>query len=600
MNLLYLLILFPFTGYLLFCCVNKRYYLLINFINLFIIGLLIVTITIVTTNYSNNTTIIKQILWKLSLPKMTLTYSLYLDQLSLVMSWLTIGIGSLIKIYSLWYMNNKDGYSRFFAYINLFITSMLIVILADNLFFMFFGWELVSFCSYLLIGFYYRVDNNYYSAMKSFIMNRFSDVFLMIAIFLIYYEFNSFNFNDINHNLNFYHSKTILSIITYMITIGIIGKSAQFPLYSWLKDAMVGPTPVSALIHSTTMVTIGIYLVIRIHKIFMLTPTTLLFMQCIGIITVIIASLSALLQNDIKKILAYSTISQISYMFIILSIGAWNASLYYLIIHAFCKSLLFLSAGALINIFNEQHIFKLSSIKKLPIVPYIGFLIGGSSLSAFPIITSGFYSKSNMINQILTNSSNHYLFYIMIFSTIITTMYIFRVILTIYNKVSIEFKILNNFNIYRDIPIIILTVLATAIGAIIISHRINTIDYNSSVNHVLLESIFIIINIISLIISISVWHYQILIINHNYYYSCIKYFLLHGLDQLYKNTIVKFYYLITSKLKSDPLAKLANFIIFILKYASNIILYTETNILYWYINSILVGLVIILSMYIII
>ncbi|MCV2525315.1 MAG: NADH-quinone oxidoreductase subunit L [Candidatus Lightella neohaematopini] len=599
MSLLYLLILFPLIGYLLFCCINKDNYLLINFINFFITGLLIVTIIIVTICYSNNTIIIKQTLWKLLLPKITLTYSLYLDQLSLTMSWLTIGIGSLIKIYSLWYMNKKEGYSRFFAYINLFITSMLIVILADNLFFVFFGWELVSFCSYLLIGFYYRIDNNYYSAMKSFIMNRFSDIFLMIAIFLIYYEFSSFNFNDINNHLNHYHSKTILSLITYMITIGIIGKSAQFPLYSWLKDAMVGPTPVSALIHSTTMVTIGIYLVIRIHKIFILTPTTLLFMQYIGIITIIIASLSALLHNNIKKILAYSTISQISYMFITLSIGAWNASLYYLIIHAFCKSLLFLSAGVLINVFNEQHIFKLSSINKLPIVPYIGFLIGGSSLSAFPIITAGFYSKSNMINHILI-SNHHYLFYIMIFSTIITTMYIFRVILTIYNKVSIEFKILNNFNIYRDTPIIILIILATAIGAIIVSHKINVIDYNNSVNHVLLELIFIIINIISLIISISIWYYQIFFIKNNYYYLCTKYLLLHGLDQLYKNTIVKFYYLVTNQLRFDPLVKLINFIIFMLKYISNTILYTETNILHWYINSILVGLVTILSIYIIV
>ncbi|MCV2526065.1 MAG: NADH-quinone oxidoreductase subunit L [Candidatus Lightella neohaematopini] len=598
MSLLYLLILFPFIGYLLFCCVNKNNYLSINFINFFIIGLLIVTIIIVTICYSNNTVIIKQTLWKLLLPQITLTYSLYLDQLSLTMSWLTIGIGSLIKIYSLWYMNKKEGYSRFFAYIDLFITSMLIVILADNLFFMFFGWELVSFCSYLLIGFYYRIDSNYYSAMKSFIMNRFSDIFLMIAIFLIYYEFSSFNFNDINNHLNHYHSKIILSLITYMITIGIIGKSAQFPLYSWLKDAMVGPTPVSALIHSTTMVTIGIYLVIRIHKIFILTPTALLFMQYIGIITIIIASLSALLHNNIKKILAYSTISQISYMFITLSIGAWNASLYYLIIHAFCKSLLFLSAGVLINVFNEQHIFKLSSINKLPIVPYIGFLIGGSSLSAFPIITAGFYSKSNMINHILINN-NHYLFYIMIFSTIITTMYIFRVILTIYNKVSIEFKILNNFNIYRDTPIIILIILATAIGATIVSHKINIIDYNNSVNHVLLELIFIIINIISLIISISIWYYQIFFINNNYYYLFIKYLLLHGLDQLYKNTIVKFYYLVTNQLRFDPLVKLINFIIFMLKCISNIILYTETNVLHRYINSILIGLVTILFIYII-
>ncbi|MCV2524874.1 MAG: NADH-quinone oxidoreductase subunit L, partial [Candidatus Lightella neohaematopini] len=483
--------------------------------------------------------------------------------------------------------------------INLFITSMLIVILADNLFFMFFGWELVSFCSYLLIGFYYRVDNNYYSAMKSFIMNRFSDIFLMIAIFLIYYEFNSLNFNDIDNNLNYHHNKTILSLITYMITIGIIGKSAQFPLYSWLKDAMVGPTPVSALIHSTTMVTIGIYLVIRIHKIFILTPTTLLFMQCIGVITIIIASLSALLQNNIKKILAYSTVSQISYMLITLSIGAWNASLYYLIIHAFCKSLLFLSAGVLINVFNEQHIFKLSSIKKLPIIPYIGFLIGGSSLSAFPIITAGFYSKSNILNHILTNN-NYYLLCIMIFSTIITTMYIFRVILTLYNKVSVEFRILNNFNIYRDIPIIILIILATAIGAIIVSHRINIIDYDNSINHILLELVFIIINIISLIISIIIWHNRILFINNNYYYLCIKYLLLYGLDQLYKNTIVKFYYLITSQLRSDPLVKLINFIIFMLKYTSSIVLYTETNVLHWYINSILIGLVAILSIYIVV
>ncbi|MCV2528673.1 MAG: NADH-quinone oxidoreductase subunit L [Candidatus Lightella neohaematopini] len=597
MNLLYLLILFPLTGYLLLCCVNKKNYSIINLINFLVIGLLTVTIIIITNRYHNTTLVIKQTLWELSLPQITLSYSLYLDQLSLVMSWLIIGVGLLIKIYSLWYMNKKEGYSRFFAYINLFITGMLIVILADNLFFMFFGWELVSFCSYLLIGFYYRDDNNYYSAMKSFIMNRFSDIFLLVAIFLIYYEYKSFNFNDIDNNLMLYHNKTVLLLITYMIVIGIIGKSAQFPLYSWLKDAMVGPTPVSALIHSTTMVTIGIYLVIRMHKIFALTPTTLLFMQYIGIITIIISSLSALLQSNIKKILAYSTVSQISYMFITLSISAWNISLYYLVIHAFCKSLLFLSTGVLINIYGEQQIFKLSPIKKLPIITYLGFLVGGSSLSAFPFITAGFYSKSNIINYILI-SNNYYLFCIVIFSTIITTMYTFRTILIIYNKINIEFKILNNFNVYRDIPIIILIILATVIGAIIVSYKINIVNYNNSISSILFELIFVIINIISIVISINIWYCQKFLIKDNYYFSCIKYLLLYGLDQLYKNILIKPYYLITNKLQSDPLTKLINFVIFIIKYINNFILYTETNILHWYINSTLIGLVVLLFIYI--
>ncbi|MCV2531394.1 MAG: hypothetical protein N4Q03_02235, partial [Candidatus Lightella neohaematopini] len=282
------------------------------------------------------------------------------------------------------------------------------------------------------------------------------------------------------------------------------------------------------------------------------------------------------------------------------SISAWNTSLYYLIIHAFCKALLFLSTGVLIHTYNEQHIFKLSSIKKLPFIPYVGFLVGGGSLSAFPIITAGFYSKSNMINHILINStnSNYYLFYIVIFSTIITTMYIFRVILTLYNKVSVEFRILNNFNFYRDLPIIILIILATAIGAVVVSHKINIIDYDNFISSILTELVFIIINIISLIVSVSIWYYHIVLINNNYFFTFIKYLLLCGLDKLYENTIVKFYYLITNKLKSDPLIKLINFFVFMIKYISSIVLRTETNMLHWYVNSILIGLVTILIIYI--
>ncbi|MDE5285355.1 MAG: NADH-quinone oxidoreductase subunit L, partial [Buchnera aphidicola] len=300
--------------------------------------------------------------------------------------------------------------------------------------FMYFGWEGVSICSYLLIGFYYtELKNNYY-AFKAFIITRISDIFLMVAFFLIYQKYQTFNFQEIKLILKYSTEYDYsLYLINILLFIGVIGKSAQLPLQNWLTSAMVGPTPVSALIHAATMVTAGVYLISRNYFLFVLTPEVLYFISIISILTILISSFSALVQNNIKRILAYSTISQIGYMFLALGVQAWNAAIIHLITHAIFKALLFLSAGSLIiHCNNEKNIFNMNCLyKNIPFL-YLNFLISGASLLSFPILTSGFYSKENILFSIL-NSGHINLFIFACFGSFLTSMYVSRMILVIFH-----------------------------------------------------------------------------------------------------------------------------------------------------------------------
>ena len=327
--------------------------------------------------------------------------TLYLDPLSLVMTGVITGVGFLIHLYATGYMwkdhEEPQGYSRFFAYMNLFVFAMLMLVLGDNLLVLFLGWEGVGLCSYLLIGFYHRDPENGYAARKAFVVTRVGDTLMAIGLFLLFRELATL---DIQTALGeaAQLDPGMATAIGLLLLGGAVGKSAQVPLQTWLPDAMAGPTPVSALIHAATMVTAGVYLIARMKGIYDLAPVAQLAVAVVGLVTLLISSFTALTQTDIKRILAYSTMSQIGYMFMALGVGAWSAGIFHLMTHAFFKALLFLASGSVIlALHHEQDIYKMGGLwRKLP-VPFWSMAIGSGALVALPFITSGFFSKDAIL-----------------------------------------------------------------------------------------------------------------------------------------------------------------------------------------------------------
>ncbi len=325
--------------------------------------------------------------------------SFYVDGLTLVMLSVITGVGFLIHLYSAEFMAGDESYARYFAYLNLFVTAMLTLVMADNLLLLFFGWEGVGACSYLLIGFWHFDAANGAAARKAFIVTRAGDAAMALGLFLLFAEFGTLDIQAMSAAAGerWEVGNPTAVLATALLLGGAVGKSAQLPLHTWLPDAMAGPTPVSALIHAATMVTAGVYLVARTHELFLLAPPTLLAVAIIGLLTLLLAAFAALCQHDIKRILAWSTISQIGYMFLGLGVGAWGASVFHLMTHAFFKALLFLAAGAIIHCLHHEHdIRNMGGLRtRLPLV-FISFLIGAAALSALPL-TSGFYSKDLIV-----------------------------------------------------------------------------------------------------------------------------------------------------------------------------------------------------------
>ena len=327
------------------------------------------------------------------------SFTLYLDGLSLVMIGVITGVGSLIHVYATGYMAGEEGYSRFFAYMNLFVFAMLMLVLGDNLLVLYLGWEGVGLCSYLLIGFFHTEAENGYAARKAFVVTRVGDTAMALGLFLLFRELGSLQIQTVlvDASLHWPDGSTLCTLIALLLLGGAVGKSAQVPLHTWLPDAMAGPTPVSALIHAATMVTAGVYLIARMHDLYLLSPTAQLTVALVGLATLLIASFTALTQTDIKRILAYSTMSQIGYMFMALGVGAWSAAIFHLMTHAFFKALLFLAAGSVIlAVHHEQNIFRMGGLwRKLPI-PFWSMVVGTAALAALPL-TSGFYSKDEIL-----------------------------------------------------------------------------------------------------------------------------------------------------------------------------------------------------------
>lgn len=328
------------------------------------------------------------------------SFGLYLDGLALSMLLVITGVGSLIHWYASGYMWQDPDYQRFFAYMNLFVAAMLVLVLADNLVLLFLGWEGVGLCSFLLIGFWHRDPANGYAARKAFVVTRVGDTAFAIGLFLLYRELGTLDLPTIMALAPemFDLGGNRPTLIAALLLAGALGKSAQLPLHTWLPDAMAGPTPVSALIHAATMVTAGVYLIARNHSIFLQAPNVLLAVAFIGLFTLLVSGFAALNQTDIKRVLAYSTMSQIGYMFFALGVGAWSESIFHLMTHAIFKALLFLTAGSIIlALHHEQDIRSMGGLRRQLPIPFWCFVIGSACLVALPP-TSGFFSKEAILN----------------------------------------------------------------------------------------------------------------------------------------------------------------------------------------------------------
>ena len=368
-------------------------------------------------------------------------FAFYLDALSLTMIFVVTFVGFLIHLYSVEYMMEEEGYSRFFAYMNLFVCAMLTLLLADNLMLLLLGWEGVGLCSYLLIGFFYKDEANGQAASKAFIVTRVGDTAMLMALFLLFAELGTLDIQDLLQRAGqqFQPGSGLSAAVALLLLGGAVGKSAQLPLQTWLPDAMAGPTPVSALIHAATMVTAGVYLIARTHVLFTLAPAVLTLVAVIGTLTLLMAGFAALVQTDIKRVLAYSTISQIGYMFLALGVGAWSAALFHFMIHAFFKALLFLGAGAVIMcLHHEQDMYRMGGLRRQMPFTFWCFLIGSGALAAIPLVTAGFYSKDLIIwNAYNSDIGGIWLWAGALAGALLTSIYTFRMVfLTFYREAT--------------------------------------------------------------------------------------------------------------------------------------------------------------------
>ncbi|WP_061248491.1 NADH-quinone oxidoreductase subunit L [Leptospira alstonii] len=401
------------------------------------------------------------------------SYAYQVDQLSLYMILIVTGIGFLIHLYSIGYMKGDPGFARYFAYLNLFIFAMLNLVLAENLILLFLGWEGVGLCSYLLIGFDYHKETAADAGMKAFIVNRIGDLGMLLGIALVFWYTGSVSFTAIGEAIPEVPSfRYILPLVAVCFFIGAIGKSAQLPLHVWLPDAMAGPTPVSALIHAATMVTAGIFLIARLNPIFLSAPQVGHWIVIVGSITAFFAATIGLFQNDIKKVLAYSTVSQLGYMFVAMGAGAYVAGLFHLMTHAFFKALLFLGSGSVIHaLHHEQDLRNMGGLKNQMKITWITFLVGSLAISGIPPF-SGFFSKDLILEKSYAYGA---LFYgLGIVTALLTAFYMFRMTyLAFYGESRVsshKAEHLHESPIVMTIPLVILSVGAAIAGFLEVPH----------------------------------------------------------------------------------------------------------------------------------
>lgn len=399
--------------------------------------------------------------------KLSIPFSFLVDPLSVLFLLIITGVGFLIHVYSTSYMHEEDApaFAKYFCYLNLFVFSMLLLVLGSNYVILFIGWEGVGLCSYLLIGYWFKNEEYSSAAKKAFVMNRIGDFGFLIAIFAMINYFGTASFNEIFQQAP-KATTGFITMVTLLLFVGATGKSAQIPLYTWLPDAMAGPTPVSALIHAATMVTAGIYMIARSHVLYDLAPVSQTVVAIIGLATAILAASIAIKQNDIKKVLAYSTVSQLGYMFLGLGVGAYNGAVFHVMTHAFFKALLFLGAGSVIHAMGgEQDIRKMGALKKFLPVTHITFLLGCLAIAGVPPF-SGFFSKDEILTAAFEKNPVYYI--IGVAGAMMTAFYMFRLYATTFlgkfRGTSDQEHHLHESPALITIPLILLAILATVGG----------------------------------------------------------------------------------------------------------------------------------------
>ncbi len=571
MNYLALTLLFPFLGFLTLACFNRR----LGENGAAAVGVGSMALAAATAFYvgldfyahGTATSYDLFLLNWIDLPDLHLSWTLHLDGLALTMLGVVSGVGFLIHLFASWYMRGEEGYARFFAYMNLFVAAMLMLVLGSSLPTIYVGWEGVGLCSYLLIGFYYKTSANGAAAQKAFIVTRIGDVFFALGMFLLYQELGTL---DVQQLLvlapqHFAQGSLLMTAATALLLGGAVGKSAQLPLQTWLADAMAGPTPVSALIHAATMVTAGVYLIARTHTLFELAPATLDLVAWVGAITLILSGFAAIVQTDIKRILAYSTMSQIGYMFLALGVGAWQAAIFHLMAHAFFKALLFLSAGAVIvACHHEQSIFKMGGLwRRIPLV-YACFLVGGGALAALPWITVGFYSKDEILWQAMAAGHTTF-FYIGLCGAFLTSLYTFRLIFTVFHGQEQGHPHALSGPSYW-LPLSILLVLSTAAGALIhppLAHVLPAaVGAAESAQRSQVEMISAAVGVSGVVLAalLYLWRRQTRAEYEGGFFLYRLWYQAWGFDALYELVFVKSYRGLAQLMRKDPADRLINLI----------------------------------------
>lgn len=533
-------------------------------------------------------------------------FTFYLDGLSLVMMLVITGVGFLIHLYATGYMSEDPSYSRFFSYMNLFVASMLMLVLGDNMVLLYLGWEGVGLCSYLLIGFWYTNPDNGYAARKAFVVTRVGDTAMAIGLFLLFAELGTLNIQDMLRAAEAeWEVGNGLAVAAALLLLGgAVGKSAQLPLQTWLPDAMAGPTPISALIHAATMVTAGVYLIARTHILFELAPSVQELVGWIGLITLLLAGFIALTQSDIKRILAFSTMSQIGYMFLALGVGAWSAAIFHLMTHAFFKALLFLASGTVIlSLHHEQDISRMGGLwKKLP-VSFFSFFFGSLALTAFPF-TSGYFSKDEiLIAAYGLDGPGMIFFYGGVFGAFLTGIYTFRLFFTVFfgerRAIHPPKKDYGGWNMHG--PLFLLMILSLVGGFIPVP--VDPVFGHHEEHHIsaLLHAFMILVPFAGIGISALFFYYKTWSIDkvmtssfaqtlHKFWHSG------WGFDWLYDRLFVFPFLWLARVNRADIIDYFYTLIIEISRAASGIMSKTQTGYLRWYALSVAAGLVLLITL----
>ena len=572
------------------------------------VGLSFLTAAIIATQFlsSGEDYFIKEVWTWMAVGNFSPGFNFYLDGLSLVMMLVITGVGFLIHLYATGYMADDPSYGRFFSYMNLFVAAMLMLVLGDNLVVLYLGWEGVGLCSYLLIGFWYINPDNGYAARKAFVVTRIGDTAMALGLFLLFAELGTLNIQDmLNSAETEWKVGDGLAVVAALLLLGgAVGKSAQLPLQTWLPDAMAGPTPISALIHAATMVTAGVYLIARTHILFELAPSVQELVGWVGLITLLMAGFIALTQSDIKRILAFSTMSQIGYMFLALGVGAWSAGIFHLMTHAFFKALLFLASGTVIlSLHHEQDIFKMGGLRqKLP-VSFFSFLVGSLALTAFPY-TSGYFSKDEiLIAAHGLEGPGMIFFYGGVLGAFLTGIYTFRLFFIVFfgdsNAAHLPEKEYGGWNMNG--PLILLILLSLMGGFIAVP--LDPVFGQSEEHHVsgLLHTFMVATPLIGIAISFLIFYTKTIPVEKLMGSSLAQ--TLHkfwnsgwGFDWLYDRLIVFPFLWLARINRADVIDGFYALVVEISRAANGMIVKTQTGYLRWYALSVAAGLIVLITL----